>query len=81
MNASKRPDPPQARREQRTGERSQQPGAPGAQEDTPASDMQGQDAGTPASGTANRGSPVASVMKQFQKTKAESGETDSEEGR
>jgi hypothetical protein len=39
---------------------------------TPAADLQEADAGTPASGAANQGSPAAPVMKQFQKTRAES---------
>jgi hypothetical protein len=40
---------------------------------TPGADMQPEDAGTPASGNANRGSPAAPVMKQFAKTDAERG--------
>jgi hypothetical protein len=48
-----------------------QPAAPQAQR-TPETDMQTEDAGTPASGTANRGSPAAPVMKQFAKTRHES---------
>ena len=48
----------------------QKPAAPQAQR-TPETDMQPEDAGTPASGTANRGSPAAPVMKQFAKTPAE----------
>jgi hypothetical protein len=40
---------------------------------TPGADMQPEDAGTPASGNANQGSPAAPVMKQFAKTDAERG--------
>jgi hypothetical protein len=40
---------------------------------TPGTDMQPEDAGTPASGNANSGSPAAPVMKQFAKTDAERG--------
>jgi len=42
----------------------------------PDADMQGEDAGTEASGTPNKGSPAAPVMKQFAKTDAESGGRD-----
>lgn len=45
-----------------------QPARPQA---TPDTDLQGEDAGTPDTTAANRGSPAAPVMKQFQKTKAE----------
>lgn len=38
---------------------------------TPDTDLQGEDAGTPDTTAANRGSPAAPVMKQFQKTRAE----------
>lgn len=44
----------------------------------PATDMQTEDAGTEASGTANQGSPAAPVMKQSSKTEAEAGERSDE---
>jgi hypothetical protein len=40
---------------------------------TPGSDMQSEDAGTPASGTGGRGTAAESVMKQEHKTANESG--------
>ena len=45
---------------------------PQASSRTLATDLQDADAGTPASGAANQGSPAAPVMKQFQKTRSES---------
>jgi len=55
--------------------RDEQQRKPGAAQpaSTPETDMQTEDAGTPASGAANRGSPAAPVMKQFAKTEAERG--------
>ena len=44
-----------------------------ADQATPETDLQPEDTGTAASGAANRGSPAAPVMKQFQKTDSETG--------
>lgn len=68
MNAPQRPS--QAAQPRRDKDPAQ-PQAAGERQ-TPATDMQPEDAGTPTSGQANRGSPAAPVMKQFAKTKAES---------
>jgi hypothetical protein len=51
-------------------EKARQPAASNAPRDA---DPQAQDADASAAGGANRGSPAAPVMRQFQKTDAESG--------
>ena len=58
-------------KDQGARDEARRPEAAREQRGTPETDMQPQDAGTPASG-ANQGSPAAPVMKQFAKTKVES---------
>lgn len=50
--------------------------SPESPDKTPAADMQPEDAGTPESGNANRGTAAEKAMKQTSKTDAERGSRD-----
>jgi hypothetical protein len=65
-------NPPSQPRDEDVG--AQRPAEPGADRaTTPATDLQGQDAGTASSGTGRRATAAQSVMKQEQKTEHERG--------
>lgn len=55
------------------GEPAQKPQADASDARTPSTDMQPEDAGTPASGNSNRGTPAEPAMKQTSKTQHERG--------